>query len=271
MNLSAVLSSPTIKCPTCHSTRLRPSRWNRQEQALLRLLLSPYRCIACDRRFFKLNSGVFFLLRGAVLFSLVMAAILGFIYTLSKGGKLPQPAVLPAMQATGNGGTTQTQARGVASDAQMQFDLGSRYLAGEGAPRDHAEALKWLEMAASGGHVRARYNLGVIYKSGFGVQRNDALAFQWFDQAARQNHAEAQYQAALMHQAGTGVSVDWAKAYAWAQIAAMQGHIGAITLRDNLRQAMTPQQLQDGQQIAREWNVAVEQPAVAPPGAAGKG
>jgi Sel1 repeat len=120
------------------------------------------------------------------------------------------------------------------------------------------------------GHAGARYDLGVMYKSGFGVQRNDALAMQWFDLAARQNHSEAQYQMALMYKEGAGVPIDLVKSYTWAHSGAIQGHIGAIVLRDNLSQVMTPQQVHDGRHAAGVWHAGTEKPAT-PPRPAGAG
>jgi TPR repeat protein len=273
MSLGAVLPSPTTKCPTCRGTRLRRSRWTRRDGALSLLLFSPYRCMACDKRFFRWSNAVVSLLRGGALTAMVMASIIGTIYLMNKDDKAPRSAPLFLAPAASDGGGPRPLATAVAGDAQLQFELGVRYLAGEGVAMDSAEALKWLEMAAGGGHTGARYDLGVMYKSGFGVQRNDALATQWFDLAARQNHAEAQYQMALMQKEGTGVPIDLVKSYTWAHIGAIQGHIGAIALRENLLQVMTPQQVKDGQRAARVWNAGTEKPA-APPrpeGAAAKG
>lgn len=263
MNLGAVLSAPTHKCPGCHGTQLRHSRWTREEQALLRLLLVPYRCVACNRRFFRFNNGTTALMRSAAVFLLVTVLIVSVIYLVNRDAKAPQSAAPLALSAAGK--AVPEGSRGVASNAQSQFELGSRYLAGEGAPQDYAEALKWLEMAAGGGHARARYNLGVMYQTGFGVQRDDARAVQWFELAARQDLADAQYQLATLYKEGAGVPIDWVKSYAWAQIAAVRGHVGAVTLRNNLRQVMTSQQIQDGQQAARDWNPGSELPGATRP------
>jgi uncharacterized protein len=270
MRLGALLPSPPITCPSCRGTRLRLSRWTRGDGTLLPLLYSPYRCMACYQRFFRLSGGVISLLRGGALVVMVMASIIGAIYLMNKDGNVPQAATLSLAPANSAGGASRPLANAVAGDAQLQFELGVRYLAGEGAARDYAEARKWLEMAAGGGHAGARYDLGVMYKSGFGVQRNDALAMQWFDLAARQNHSEAQYQMALMYKEGAGVPIDLVKSYTWAHSGAIQGHIGAIVLRDNLSQVMTPQQVHDGRHAAGVWHAGTEKPAT-PPRPAGAG
>lgn len=241
------------KCPSCRSTQLRRSRLDHGDGLLVPLLLSPYRCIDCERRFFRLSSGAVSMARGTTLFAVVLATILGVVYLTHRVDVSKPAAAQGATRVAGNMGATQSAARAVAGDAATQFELGVRYLTGEGAPRDYVEGRKWLEMAAEGGHVGARYDLGVMYLNGFGVQRNEALAYQWFERAAQQNHADAQYQIALMFKNGVTVPHDLIKSYTWAHISALQGHVGAISLRENLMQVLTQQQIQDGLQAARGW------------------
>ena len=266
MNFGAVLSLPAIKCPSCGGTQLRPSRWSTGDGALRPLVLSPIRCIDCSTRFFKPSRNFILLLGGIALFGLLVATIVGAAYLIHRGDEkeyirasplygasLKDSALLPLAPAL----------RAVSADAQMQFELGMRYLSGEGAPKNHAEGLKWLEMAANGGHPVARYDLGEIYKRGIGVQSNDSMAFYWYDQAARQNHPDAQYHIAVMLREGKVVPMDLAKSYAWATICAMQGHMGAVTLRENLKHVMTLPQIQDGQRGVDEWTAAIEKARMA--------
>ncbi len=270
MNLGAVLNFPMTRCPDCRSTQVRLSRWNQDDPALLRLLFAPYRCIACSRRFFSMSQEVLSLLRWTVLFVVLVALIMGVIYLWNRGGATRPPAALPLASAMNSRGSPQKSASAApvapaaANNAQSQFELGVRYLAGQGAPRDPVEALVWLNMAANSGHIKAQYDLGVMYRSGFGVQQDDALAFRWFDLAARQNDADAQHQIALMYKEGVSVPIDMVKAFAWADSAALQGHIGAIALRENLLRVLTPQQVADGQQLAREWTAGAGKAQRAP-------
>lgn len=261
MNFAAVFAAPVIKCPSCRGTHLRRSRWDEDDSILVPLVLSPYRCIACDKRFYTLSSGTVSLLRGTALCVIVLATILGITYVMNRERKAPQAAAMHLSQAARNDGALQLPARAMAGDAQPQFELGIRYLMGDGAPKDHAEALKWLEMAANGGHAGARYNLGVMYRTGFGVTRDDGTAHRWLDLAARQHHADAQFQIALLHKEGAAVPLDLVKSYTWAHLSASQGHIGAIALRENLRHALTPQQVEDGQDKARSLNAGADKPA----------
>jgi uncharacterized protein len=267
MNFGAVLPSVTTKCPKCRSTQLRRSSWHRSDGNLKSFFYSPYRCVECEKRFFKLSHRFESLLGKSLLFMLVAAAIVGIVYVMNMDGMAPPPpprTVVPAVLPVKGGDPARSlapYARAAAGDAQSQYEMGILYLNGEGgAAKNYAEALKWLELAANGGHMDARYNLGVMYKTGLGALQNFELAFQWFELAAGQNHAEAQYNVALMHKMGMSVPVDFVKAYTWANIGAVQGHIGAITLRDNLLQAMTPQQVLDGQRASRDWKPSDEKP-----------
>jgi TPR repeat protein len=68
-------------------------------------------------------------------------------------------------------------------DLNAQFDLARRYHAGDGVPKDPAEAFKWMEKAAQ--HdispvtltIDAHYYLGLMYETGEGVTKNFTNAF----------------------------------------------------------------------------------------------
>lgn len=49
------ISTKVLLCPWCQSPQVRRSqRWNFMEQAIFRLLwIKPYRCEACNRRFYR--------------------------------------------------------------------------------------------------------------------------------------------------------------------------------------------------------------------------
>lgn len=237
---------------------------------MMALVLSPYRCVDCGNRFFKLSHGFGAMLALMTVIGFIVAGILTAVYILTSNGIAPPPAAAPkskpAVAATPAGKSVSAQslapyAKAAAGDAQSQFDLAMLYLNGEGgAPKNYGEALKWLEQAAKGGHADARFSLAMMYKTGQGALQNFEQAFHWFEMAAGQNHAEAQFNIALMHKLGLGIPVDYVKSYTWSNIAAVQGHLGAINLRDNLLGAMTPQQIAEGQRASREWKVSDEKP-----------
>jgi TPR repeat protein len=184
-----------------------------------------------------------------------------------------KPAATPAPAAVnakpGSVEALAPYAKAAAGDAQSQYELGLLLLNGEqGASKNPAQALTWLEMAAKSGHANARYTLGIMYQKGQGALQNFEQALHWFEAAAAQNHPSAQYNAALMYKSGMSVPVDYVKAYTWANVAAVQGHLDAITFRDNLLNAMTPQQVAEGQRASREWKSSDEKPPATPAAAA---
>ena len=77
-------------------------------------------------------------------------------------------------------------------DASAQFNLGVRYVTGEGVAQDDAEAVRWYRLAAEQGDASAQFNLGVMYGTGEGVAQDDAEAVRWYRLAAEQGDASAQ-------------------------------------------------------------------------------
>ena len=73
-----------------------------------------------------------------------------------------------------------------------QYDLGVRYDAGLGVPKDVAEAMRWYRLAAEQGNADAQCSLGLMYAHGEGISEDCAEAVRWFRPAAEQGHAEGQ-------------------------------------------------------------------------------
>src|SRR5208283_5132097 len=78
-------------------------------------------------------------------------------------------------------------------DATAQLDLGDNYGAGNGVPRDPAEALKWYRKAAEQGLAKAQVKLGWVYIGGLGTAKDPVEGANWFRKAAQQGSADAQY------------------------------------------------------------------------------
>ena len=127
-----------------------------------------------------------------------------------------------------------------------------------GSDRDYGEAGKWYRKAAARGSVGAQSNLGHMYANGLGVARDDAVAARWYYKAAIQGLGEAQYNLANKYHEGTGVPRDNVQAHTWASLAAAnsagttQGY--AARLRDLIASEMTPAELSNAQQLARDWS-----------------
>ena len=94
------------------------------------------------------------------------------------------------------------------SQADSQFAIGELYeQGGFGIERNHEEAVKWFQKAASGGFAEAKTNLeklanngngkasfaiGKLYEQGgVGIERNHEEAVKWFQKAAENGDKEA--------------------------------------------------------------------------------
>lgn len=75
--------------------------------------------------------------------------------------------------------------------ARAQCDLGVIYSAGEGVPKDEAEAVKWFRKSAEQGYAMAQYFLGCSYRDGKGVSKDLEQAVNWLRKAAEQGYDQA--------------------------------------------------------------------------------
>jgi len=76
-------------------------------------------------------------------------------------------------------------------DPDAQFNLGLKYLKGEGVPWDSGKAIFWFVKSAEQGDSYAQVNLGVLYCKGKGVPRDIEKAAFWFTKSAEQGNDEA--------------------------------------------------------------------------------
>ncbi len=118
---------------------------------------------------------------------------------------------------------------------------------------DYHTAIKEFQLSAERGDVKARDNLGVMYQLGLGVPQADQEAVRWYRLAAEQGDASAQFKLGLMYGQGEGGPKDYVLAHMWLNLAAAKGMKEAVKGRDILEKRMTPAQLAEAQQMAREW------------------
>jgi TPR repeat protein len=91
------------------------------------------------------------------------------------------------------------------------------YQNGHGTPQDYKEAIKWWTKAAEQGDVHAQFNLGVAYARGAGTPQDYVMAHMLWN------------------------------------IAAANGDEGAKSNRDEVEGMMTPNQIEQARQLAKEW------------------
>ena len=120
------------------------------------------------------------------------------------------------------------------------------------------------------GNPIGQLNLSAMIALGDGVQKNALESVKWATRAAEQGCtrpgasvtiaacAQARYLLGAAYFQGEGVPQDYVLAHMWINLAAATLPTGddqkkAADLRNEIARQMTPQQIADAQQLAREW------------------
>jgi TPR repeat protein len=138
-------------------------------------------------------------------------------------------------------------------DAFAQYSLGYMYQQGEGVTQNYEWAAHWYRLAAEQGFAEAQNALGLMYGRGQGTLQNFVEAARWQRKAAEQGNAEAQYGLGVMYGAGLGVPQDYVLSHMWLNLAAAQGHKKAAEMRKHAEAYLTPAQIAEAQEMARNW------------------
>jgi TPR repeat protein len=120
-------------------------------------------------------------------------------------------------------------------------------------PQDYLQARQWYAKAADQGRAEAQTSLGTMYLTGHGVPQDYQQALFWFRLAANQGNPMAYTKLGLMYERGNGVTQDVVLAHKWYILGAASGDTLGAEHRDALAKLMTPAQLFQAQQRAREW------------------
>jgi len=113
--------------------------------------------------------------------------------------------------------------------------------------------LFWWLRAADQGIAQAQFNVGSMYGKGQGAPKNDQQAAFWYRKAAEQGFTEAQLNLGFVQATGQGVVKDDQQAYFWWLLASVKGDARAIKNRDLIEARLTPQQRATAQADARSW------------------
>lgn len=114
-------------------------------------------------------------------------------------------------------------------------------------------SLAGLQELAKRGDAPARYNLGVKYLNGEGAPRNASKAARYFTLAGRQGYAPAQRQLAQMYLRGDGIAPSKILGHAWLNLASRShGTDGALARSEmqSLELSMSNAEIREAQQIA---------------------
>lgn len=140
--------------------------------------------------------------------------------------------------------------------APAQYSIGSLYEKGIGVERDVAKAAQWYEKAAEQGNARAMHNLAVIHAMGNppAIQPNMDRAVGWFQKAADYGIKDSQFNLGILYGQGMGVPQNLTDSYKWFALAAKTGDADAAAKRDEVANAMDPDDLADARGVVNSWS-----------------
>ncbi|WP_095082337.1 peptidoglycan-binding protein [Mesorhizobium sophorae] len=174
-------------------------------------------------------------------------------------------------------------------DAKALFEVGSRYAESRGVKEDMAAAAKWYEKSAELGFAPAEYRIGNFFEKGIGVARDIKKAKTWYQLAAEQGNASAmhnlavlfamaadgvtdnesaahwfqaaadvgvkdsQFNLGILAAKGVGMKQNLEESYKWFALVAKTGDKDAAAKRDEIANAMRPEQLERARAAAELW------------------
>ncbi len=192
-----------------------------------------------------------------------------------------------------NAGSAALIAAAESGEPTALFQLGMRYSEGNGVKRDMATSAKWFGHAAELGFAPAQYSIGSLYEKGIGVERDVDKAAEFYEQAAIQGNARAmhnlaviaatgdpagaspdmdravkwftdaanlgikdsQFNLGILYGQGLGVPQDLSESYKWFALAAKTGDSDAAGKRDEVANAMDPDDLALARKEVAAWKV----------------
>ncbi|KAB2955178.1 MAG: peptidoglycan-binding protein [Rhizobiaceae bacterium] len=137
--------------------------------------------------------------------------------------------------------------------APAQYRIGNFLEKGTGVERSIAKAKTWYQLAAEQGNASAMHNLAVLYAMGAdGVADNDSAA-RWFTKAAELGVKDSQFNLGILSAKGVGVPQDLEESYKWFALVAKAGDRDAAAKRDEVANALRPEQLARARATVELW------------------
>ncbi|MGR6432092.1 peptidoglycan-binding protein [Rhizobium sp. PAMB 3174] len=137
--------------------------------------------------------------------------------------------------------------------APAEYRLANLYEKGSGVATDMNKAREYYEKAAEAGNASSMHNLAVLLASGaFGAPDFGAAA-TWFEKAANMGVADSQFNLAILYARGSGVKQSLEESYKWFTIAAKDGDKDAAQKRDEVANAMRPDQIDAAKAEVELW------------------
>ncbi len=138
-------------------------------------------------------------------------------------------------------------------EAMGQYNLGVMYAKGEEVPQDYKEAVKWYRLSAEQGDADGQFGLGVMYRNGYGVPQDYKEAVRWYRLSAQQGNESAQNNLGMTYRQGQGVPRDYTLAHMWFNLCGSNGGKGCVKNRNIVEKKMSPSQIEEAQEMARIW------------------
>jgi TPR repeat protein len=117
---------------------------------------------------------------------------------------------------------------------------------------EYATAIAHFKSMADEGNPAAQFNLGQMYRLGQGVPRNAGEAARWYHLAAAQGDGQSQYNLGVMYYNAQGVPRNFVFSHMWLTLSAATGVENAVRNRAMLSKQMTPEQIAQALQLARD-------------------
>ncbi len=137
--------------------------------------------------------------------------------------------------------------------APAQYRIGNFYEKGIGVERDIAKAKTWYQMAAEQGNASAMHNLAVLFAMGADGAADNDSAGRWFQKAAELGVKDSQFNLGILSAKGVGMPQSLEEAYKWFALVAKSGDRDAATKRDEIANALRPEQLQRARAATELW------------------
>ncbi|UDL92271.1 peptidoglycan-binding protein [Mesorhizobium sp. PAMC28654] len=206
-------------------------------------------------------------------------------------------AVTAKMDIPANAGPQALRDAAAGGDSKALFEIGSRYAESRGVKEDMAAAAKWYEKSAELGFAPAEYRIGNFYEKGIGVARDIKKAKTWYQLSAEQGNASAmhnlavlfamaadgvtdnesaahwfqaaadvgvkdsQFNLGILAAKGVGMKQNLEESYKWFALVAKTGDKDATAKRDEIANALRPEQLERARAATELWKAKPLDPA----------
>lgn len=144
--------------------------------------------------------------------------------------------------------------------APAQYRIANMYEKGNGLARDLIQAKTWYQLAAEQGNAGAMHNLAVLFAMGADGTTDNESAARWFGKASEFGVIDSQFNLAILSAKGVGLPQNLEEAYKWFALVAKSGDKDAAEKRDEVANALRPEQLDTARAAVELWRAKAPSP-----------